>query len=126
MLNNNCKLEQKAEIQKCLLNAKKIGLESDMNLIFLPGGEPIEDGSELLSSDRMRRILQIVEKWADYVILDSAPAGLLTDAVVLAQYADAALFVVRKDFARVNYIMDGLEHLAESRIQIVGGILNGV
>ena len=74
----------------------------------------------------MRRILQIVEKWADYVILDSAPAGLLTDAVVLAQYADAALFVVRKDFARVNYIMDGLEHLAESRIQIVGGILNGV
>ena len=119
-------LEQKAEIQKCLLSAKKIGLESDMNLIFLPGGEPIEDGSELLSSDRMRRILQIVEKWADYVILDSAPAGLLTDAVVLAQYADAALFVVRKDFARVNYIMDGLEHLAESRIQIVGGILNGV
>ena len=126
MLNNNCKLEQKAEIQKCLLSAKKIGLESDMNLIFLPGGEPIEDGSELLSSDRMRRILQIVEKWADYVILDSAPAGLLTDAVVLAQYADADLFVVRKDFARVNYIMDGLEHLAESRIQIVGGILNGV
>lgn len=33
---------------------------------------------------------------------------------------------VRKDFARVDYIMDGMEHLAESKIQIIGGILNGV
>ena len=63
---------------------------------------------------------------ADYVILDSAPAGLLTDAVVLAQYADAAVLVVRKDFARVDTIMDGLEHLAESHIQVVGSVLNGV
>ena len=48
------------------------------------------------------------------------------DAVVLAQYADGAAFVVRKDFARVDYIMDGMEHLEESNIQIIGGILNGV
>lgn len=51
---------------------------------------------------------------------------ILIDAVVLAQYADGAAFVVRKDFARVDYIMDGMEHLAESNIQIIGGILNGV
>lgn len=51
---------------------------------------------------------------------------ILTDAVVLAQYAEGAAFVVRKDFARVDYVMDGMEHLAESNIQIIGGILNGV
>ena len=45
---------------------------------------------------------------------------------MLAQYADAAVFVVRKDFARVDHIMDGMEHLAESQVQIIGGILNGV
>ncbi|MEE1087296.1 MAG: hypothetical protein U0L05_09155 [Schaedlerella sp.] len=55
-----------------------------------------------------------------------AQAGLLTDAVVLAQYADAAAIVVRKNFARVDSIMDGMEHLAESKIQIAGGIINEV
>ena len=74
----------------------------------------------------MGRIIKKLEEVSDYVILDSAPAGLLTDAVVLAQYADGSVFVVRKDFARVDYIMDGMEHLAESNMQIIGGILNGV
>ena len=44
---------------------------------------------------------------------------------MLAQYADGAIFVVRKDCARVDFIMDGMESLAESKIQMVGGILNG-
>ncbi len=119
-------LEGKADMQKCLMSAGALNLEADLNLIFLPGGQPLEDGSELLGSQRMKELIQTMEDWADYVILDSAPAGLLTDAVVLAQYADAALLVVRKDFARVDTIMDGLEHLAESHIQVVGSVLNGV
>ena len=86
----------------------------------------MKDGSEHLESVRMKSIIESMKKWADFVILDSAPAGLLTDAVVLAQYADGAIFVVRKDYAKVDHIMDGMEHLAESRIQIIGGILNGV
>ena len=119
-------LEKKIKMRDCTLHAKELGLDSDMKILFIPGGKSMNDGSELLGTERMQRIIETAKKWGDYVILDSAPAGLLTDAVVLAQYADAAVFVVRKDFARVDYIMDGMEHLAESRIQVVGGILNGV
>lgn len=119
-------LEKKIRMRDCTLYAKDIGIDRDMKLLFIPGGKSMDDGSELLGSERMQKVIETTKKWADYVILDSAPAGLLTDAVVLAQFADAAIFVVRKDFARVDYIMDGLEHLAESRIQVVGGILNGV
>ena len=108
------------------MGAKELGLESTMRIRFLPGGKTIGDGSDLLGTELMGRIIKRLEEVSDYVILDSAPAGLLTDAVVLAQYADGAVFVVRKDFARVDYIMDGMEHLAESNIQIIGGILNGV
>ncbi len=113
------------ELKECLLNSKKLGLDEQMKFMFLPGGATKSDGSELLGTKEMERVITRLEKWADYVILDSAPAGLLTDAVVLAQYADGAVFVVRKDFARVDYIMDGMEHLTESQVQIVGGILNG-
>lgn len=109
----------------CLLNASALGFEN-MELAFIPGGKALKDGSQYLGTPRMQSIIQKMEGWADYVVLDSAPVGLLTDAVVLAQYADAAIFVVRKDFARVDHIMDGMEHLAESKIQIIGGVLNGV
>ena len=51
---------------------------------------------------------------------------MLTDAGVLAQYADSALFVIKKDYAGTSHIMDGLEELAESRVHLIGGILNGV
>lgn len=119
-------LSGKAEYEDCLLNSDEMGLPQEMRIAFMPGGESIEDGSALLGTDRMKEIIKSMEQWADYVILDSAPTGLLTDAAVLAQHADAAIFVVRKDFARVDYIMDGMEHLAESNIQIVGGVLNGV
>ena len=119
-------LERKVKLNECLMGAGDLGFEPEMRIIFLPGGQTINDGSELLGTQLMGRIIKKLEKISDYVILDSAPAGLLTDAVVLAQYADGAVFVVRKDFARVDYIMDGMEHLAESNIQIIGGVLNGI
>ena len=119
-------LKKKVRLQDCVLRKADLGIEESMNFLFLPGGEPMEDGSDVLGTRNMQMIIESMGKHADFVILDSAPAGLLTDAVVLAQYADAAVFVVRKDFAKVDSIMDGMEHLAESKVQIVGGILNGV
>lgn len=118
-------LEKNMKPLDCLMKASALGLEN-MELAFIPGGKALKDGSQYLGTPRMQAIIKKMEEWADYVILDSAPVGLLTDAVVLAQYADAAIFVVRKDFARVDHIMDGMEHLAESKIQIIGGVLNGV
>ena len=71
-------------------------------------------------------MIELVKARCDYVLLDSAPAGLLTDSVVLAKFADAAIIVVRKDVARIDVINDALGHLSESDISIVGGVLNDV
>ena len=101
------------------------GNTEKINFIFIPGGKPVADGSNMLGSPKMKEIIDIVSKDSDYVILDSAPVGLLTDASVLAQYADCALFVVKKDFAKTEHIMSGIEHLANSNIPVIGCILNG-
>ena len=62
----------------------------------------------------------------DYVIIDSAPVGLLTDASALAQYADGAVFVVKKDFAKADHILDAMAHLSESDVEMMGCVLNVV
>lgn len=119
-------LEKKAKTKECLLRPSELQLDEDLKFLFFPGGGAIADGSKLLGSPTMEKIINSAKQWADYVILDSAPAGLITDSVVLAQYADASIFVVRKDYALLDDIIDGMEHLAESRVQIIGCVLNGV
>lgn len=94
------------------------------NFLFLPGGAAASDGSNLLASKRMKHLIECVKEKSDYVILDSAPAGLLTDSVVLAQYAEAAIMVIRKDVARIDLIDDAISHLSESGISVLGAVLN--
>lgn len=119
-------LTKEAKLTDVLMTGKDLNMDEEFKFCFLPGGKAAEDGSRLLGSERMQKIIEAVKGKVDYVILDSAPAGLLTDAGVLAQYADSAVFVIRRDFASTTHIMEGLEELSESHIHMIGGILNGV
>ena len=119
-------LTREARLGDVLLTGKDMEMDEEFKFCFLPGGKATEDGSRLLGSERMQRVIEAVQEKVDYVILDSAPAGLLTDAGVLAQYADSAIFVIKRDFASTTHIMEGLEELSESRVHLIGGILNGV
>lgn len=119
-------LTREARLGDVLLTGKDMEMDEEFKFCFLPGGKAAEDGSRLLGSERMQNVIEAVQEKVDYVILDSAPAGLLTDAGVLAQYADSAIFVIKRDFASTTHIMEGLEELSESRVHLIGGILNGV
>lgn len=109
-----------------LITGRDLGLDEEISFCFLPGGRVVEDGSRLLGSSRMKKVIDILADNSDYVILDSAPAGVLTDAGILAQYADSVVFVVKKDYAQAEHILDGMEEISEGRLHLVGGILNGV
>ncbi len=54
--------------------------------------------AELLLSERVGQLLHELKSHYDYIILDTAPFGIVTDAHILSQYADISLYVVRQDF----------------------------
>ena len=119
-------LKGNAEFKECIYQSSKLKETNEaFKFYFIPGGKPVADASNLLGSDKMREVIDIVSDNSDYVILDSAPVGLLTDASVLSQYADGAIFVVKKDFAKTEHIMSGIQHLSNSNIPVFGCILNG-
>lgn len=111
------------------LNGKKVALAdcdlrhpSDREILGLEDGPGMQ---EILNRKiKVNDALMSAEKM-DYVILDSAPVGMLTDAGVLAQFADSVVFVVKKDYARADHILEGMEELTGSRVHLIGGILNG-
>jgi len=67
-------------------------------LVILPAGEALKDPLDLLSSNRMKEIVQeLKDRYPErYVIFDTPPAYPFADAGVLAAYLDATLFVVRE------------------------------
>lgn len=76
--------------------------------------------SELLSSDRMKSLLTALRKHYDYVILDTPPVNMVTDAVTLSPQADGVLFVVRTDSSERGSVIRGVEQLEYANAKLIG------
>ena len=91
-------------------------------LHLLPGGAAREDVAELLSGPRFARLLEEARRLFDYIIIDAPPLGVFTDANLLMNHADSALFVVRSGATRYSVVDRLLEQVPRDRI--LGVVLN--
>jgi capsular exopolysaccharide synthesis family protein len=92
-------------------------------LTLLPAGRPEADPMGVLTSPRMRYALEEARSRFDWVVVDTAPVGLLADAGIVATLMDGALFVIRAGktpYAAVNKAIDAL-----GRDRVLGVVLNG-
>lgn len=96
------------------------------NICVIPGGEAIESTERLLSGKRTEKLLEEIKDFADYIIIDTPPAGMLADASILAKYADGAVFVVKQDAVGRDHIIETVQTIANTGIAMAGCILNGV
>jgi capsular exopolysaccharide synthesis family protein len=87
-----------------------------------PAGPPESSPMAGLTSDRMRRLMQEVAERFDWVILDTPPVGLLSDAHVLARLVDGVLLVVRAGSTPYTAVNRAVLELGRERI--VGVLLN--
>jgi capsular exopolysaccharide synthesis family protein len=68
------------------------------NLSIIPAGPFQDNSSALFLNGRIEALLSSLEETFDYIIIDSAPAGLLSDAYILSPLCDATLYVVRHKY----------------------------
>jgi capsular exopolysaccharide synthesis family protein len=81
---------------------------------------------ELLDSERMADLTRHAAKRFDLVVLDSPPIGLVHDALVLAEYADAILLVVRWGTTRKAEARTALRKFTASNYKVTGVVLSQV
>jgi tyrosine-protein kinase Etk/Wzc len=65
------------------------------NLFIIPSGPLPDNPSDLIVSNRVGELMDHITPLFDYVIVDTAPVGLLSDAYVLSSYCDGTLYVIR-------------------------------
>lgn len=93
------------------------------NLTVLPRGGIPHNPSELLSSKKMRRLLEELKSKFDYIILDSPPIVLLTDACVLGSQADGVIFIVQAHRTPRRVVKQAQNMLERVHAKIIGFVL---
>jgi protein-tyrosine kinase len=94
------------------------------SLTLLPAGRPDPDPMSSLASSRMREILKEGSDRFDWVIVDTAPLGLLADANLLSVMIDGALLVIRANQTPHADVLRAVESLG--REKVLGVVLNAV
>ena len=93
-------------------------------LSLLPGGRADRNPLSALSSERMKELLEAAEAEYDWVILDTPPVGVLSDAQIVGRLAGGVLFVIAAGQTPLNVVERAIAEIGPECI--LGTVLNRV
>ena len=79
---------------------------------------------DILANDRFEALINFAHRQFDYVIIDTAPMGLVPDAEGIAEFCDASIIVVREDTILAKNINDAIDTLNDTKAKVLGVIFN--
>ena len=94
---------------------------SDLQFDLMTAGPIPPNPTELLASEEMEHLLDLLAKQYDYVICDTPPVSVVTDAAILSQYNAGVILVVRQKYATFKKAKQNLENV---HADILGCVLN--
>lgn len=94
------------------------------NLTVITYGTRPINPSELLESNKTKELLEIAKNEYDYVLIDAPPVNVVTDPIILANYADKLLWVVSPGKVKRKDLRHARKLLVPVKRKILGVILN--
>jgi capsular exopolysaccharide synthesis family protein len=96
------------------------------NLWYAPSGPVPPNPAELIDSPEMREFITMAKKQFDFIIIDTPPVALVTDALLVASFTDLYLFVVRQRYSSRN-TLDLIEEINRNgSIRSLGIVINDI
>jgi succinoglycan biosynthesis transport protein ExoP len=95
-------------------------------IALIPAGPLPPNPAELVSSPRMRALLDELREAYDFVVIDSPPVLPVTDAVVLARAADGVALVVKGQDTPRDLVRRARDQLVLANAQLLGAVVNNV
>ena len=119
-------LLNKEQISKSDVKSQIISSGINSNLDLLLAGPVPPNPAELLARENLATIFDYLREDYDYVILDTAPIGLVTDTFQIGKYADVSVMICRADYTpKANISMINNIH-KEQKMKNMCIVLNGV
>ncbi len=89
----------------------------------IPSGDLPPNPSEVLGSQNMKTAIDHLAQHYDYVILDTPPVGVVSDAVILSKYASGVMLVVRTGRTTLENVKDAVDTLKLANANILGFVM---
>ena len=96
------------------------------NLSVLTSGGLPPNPAELLASERMGLILEELGKRGDYIVIDSPPASVVTDATILAARVDGVLLVIEPKRTRLASAVQVVDQMRRAGANVIGLVVNNI
>ncbi len=98
----------------------------DAQLLVLTSGKMPPNPSELLGSSKMQEVIESLEEWADWVIIDTPPLLAVADPAAVARWADGVLLVSQAGVSTRDAARKASELLGKAGARIVGVVVWGL
>jgi tyrosine-protein kinase Etk/Wzc len=124
-------LRRKMGITNYLIGSAKfeelvVKVEGVDNLYVIPCGPIPPNPSELLLDPRLDELMAEVQKRFDVVIMDTAPVGLVSDAINLGRFADCTMYIIRQAYTFRRQINAIDELYIQKKLPKISLLLNDV
>ena len=96
------------------------------NLDILPAGIIPPNPAELLSRKNLDRAIEYLKEIYDYIILDTAPVGLVADTLIIARVTDATVYICRADYTPKSDLELANTLYREQKLKNMSIVLNGI
>ncbi|NJM15194.1 MAG: CpsD/CapB family tyrosine-protein kinase, partial [Bacteroidales bacterium] len=96
------------------------------NLDLIPTGEIPPNPVELIVSQKTDEMMEQLKSMYSYIIIDTPPIGVVSDALLLMKYTDVNLYVVRQGFTSKRQLGQSIADLKEKEIKNFAVIMNDV
>ena len=94
----------------------------NLGVWILPAGTAPQNPLELMQSGKLSPLMEQLEAWFDWIVIDSPPVLPLADASLWSRLADGILLVTRKGITEKQQLKRGLETLEKSKL--LGALVN--
>ncbi len=92
----------------------------------MPSGPWSPRSAHLLSSDRMRHLLEALEQHYEFIILDTPPALVTADVLALSRLVEKVVFVVRWGHTRQEAVIEALKQIVDAQGDVAGVVMSRV
>jgi succinoglycan biosynthesis transport protein ExoP len=92
----------------------------------MPSGPWSPRSAHLLSSDRMRHLLEALEQHYEFIILDTPPALVTADVLALSRLVEKVVFVVRWGHTRQEAVIEALKQFIDAQADVAGVVMSRV
>lgn len=96
------------------------------NLDLLFSGDIPPNPSELLGGDKMRELIDTLSEQYDYILVDTPPVNLVSDASIVTTLLDGVLLLVRQGQTTKEMVRKAVDNLELTGVKPLGFVLNGV